>query len=973
MVRKANQPAVVWWIAAAAVLLVVRGQAPTAFSAEPPEPTNEAAIHFANGDFATGQLLDSPEAGVLHWRTAAFDGELVFSANVVQSVEYKRIVNPRDAGPYFLEFAGGDTISGNLVSLDERHVVLETPGLGALTIDRATVQRLFRSVPGEVMFAGPGVLSAWDTKGSSKSWREEAGHLATDKSDAELIRNFTLPRVARFDLELAWTERPNFEFAVGVDKERPKLRPHFKLETWGSDLVVVRESERNADFRVIQRLVSGPGRVNLQIIFDQTKGRVIVYAPSGERLANLQVTNDEPAPAIATKGKPTLFKLPAAASAPAGGVQLINRRGSLKLERLVISHWTGLAPDSRPAVAALPVTDTVWQKEGNADGRAATLASFDADKRVFTVREGDAQRSIEERQLQEVVFAGAKEPPNRVVRIAVLSGERLSGTILEIASGTLKLQAAGIAEPIQCPLHALQAIMGLKPNEPDDAAVTASAAPNCRLFGDNISLHGRLTEVRTEPAALVFQPRYSQTAAPLTADFSGKLVYREPPPPEPAAPPARPLSGAPVAAAPAVRVLNGVRTLLGARYTPASRPAAPGDCILHLRSGDTLTGRVERIDDLGVWIKSTQTTAKYIPHAKIKVVELRKDIPSTKIDKTKTERLLTLPRMQRDNPPQQLIRSLDGDYLRGRLLSMDEQELQVEVQLETQTIERGQVARIIWLHQDEMPDGEQGGAVTNSTAPNPDVANPADSDANKLPAGIRVQVVSRDDRRLTFFAQGLDGATLVGASEVLGDCRGALDQANTVLIGRAIEQSASSLAFHQWKLHPALEPLPEPEGGGEANGSEGLESVLVGKPAPPIDLELLNGKRFRVTDYKGNVLILDFWASWCGPCLQTMPQIHAVAEEFAKHGVVLVGINLEETPEKVKQALERLKLDMSVAIDREGRVAERYGATAIPQTVIIDGEGKVARLYVGGSPRFDATLRQALRSLLNLPAEEKSN
>ncbi len=194
-----------------------------------------------------------------------------------------------------------------------------------------------------------------------------------------------------------------------------------------------------------------------------------------------------------------------------------------------------------------------------------------------------------------------------------------------------------------------------------------------------------------------------------------------------------------------------------------------------------------------------------------------------------------------------------------------------------------------------------------------------------------------------------------------------------MLVGQAIEQSASSLAFHQWKLRPALEPLPEPDGAGDPNGSEGSESVLVGKPAPAIDLEFLNGKRFRVTDYKGKVLVLDFWASWCGPCLQTMPQVEAVAKEFAAHGVVLVGINLEETPQRVKQALERLKLDMQVAIDRGGRVAERYGATAIPQTVIIDGEGKVARLYIGGSPRFDATLRQALRSVLNLPAEEKSN
>ena len=63
-----------------------------------------------------------------------------------------------------------------------------------------------------------------------------------------------------------------------------------------------------------------------------------------------------------------------------------------------------------------------------------------------------------------------------------------------------------------------------------------------------------------------------------------------------------------------------------------------------------------------------------------------------KIDKTKADRLLTLPRMQRDNPPEHLIRSLDGDYLRGRLLEMDDRHLQVECRLDTRTIERTQVS-----------------------------------------------------------------------------------------------------------------------------------------------------------------------------------------------------------------------------------------------------------------------------------------
>ena len=100
-----------------------------------------------------------------------------------------------------------------------------------------------------------------------------------------------------------------------------------------------------------------------------------------------------------------------------------------------------------------------------------------------------------------------------------------------------------------------------------------------------------------------------------------------------------------------------------------------------------------------------------------------------------------------------------------------------------------------------------------------------------------------------------------------------------------------------------------------------------------------------------------------------MPQVDKVAREFADRDVMLVAVNLEETPERIQAALARLKLDTTVALDRDGRVAEKYGATAIPQTVIIDREGKVARLFVGGGARFDEQLRTALQNVLEPRAE----
>jgi thiol-disulfide isomerase/thioredoxin len=186
------------------------------------------------------------------------------------------------------------------------------------------------------------------------------------------------------------------------------------------------------------------------------------------------------------------------------------------------------------------------------------------------------------------------------------------------------------------------------------------------------------------------------------------------------------------------------------------------------------------------------------------------------------------------------------------------------------------------------------------------------------------------------------------------------------MIGAAIAQAAAGLPFHDWKLKQAADPLaPKESSDDPGDGSEGKESLLVGKPAPEISLDFVDGNKFRLSEHKGKVVVLDFWASWCGPCLQAMPQIDRVAHEFSDQGVELFAVNLEETADKVTAALERLKLSTSVVLDRNGRVAERYGATSIPQTVIIDREGNVSRVFVGGGARFDEKLRGALTSVLS--------
>ena len=109
-------------------------------------------------------------------------------------------------------------------------------------------------------------------------------------------------------------------------------------------------------------------------------------------------------------------------------------------------------------------------------------------------------------------------------------------------------------------------------------------------------------------------------------------------------------------------------------------------------------------------------------------------------------------------------------------------QLQVEVRLETKAIPRDSVVRIIWLHP------EEGGA-----------AAPGQVDDAK-PAGTRVQALQTDGNRLTFIADRFADTLLSGTSDLLGNCRVEIARVDELLLGAAIEQSAATLAFHQWKL-----------------------------------------------------------------------------------------------------------------------------------------------------------------------------
>lgn len=176
-------------------------------------------------------------------------------------------------------------------------------------------------------------------------------------------------------------------------------------------------------------------------------------------------------------------------------------------------------------------------------------------------------------------------------------------------------------------------------------------------------------------------------------------------------------------------------------------------------------------------------------------------------------------------------------------------------------------------------------------------------------------------------------------------------------------------AFSNWNTAPEFAPehfaFTKPEGATELDPTGGRpEDPLQGKPAPPIKLSLLDEGTLDLAEHQGkNVVILDFWASWCGPCRQGLPIASEVAKEFKDKNVVFYAINVGENAETAKAFLAQTGMDFPVALDPNRDAQQKYQANSIPKTVIIGKDGIVHTVHAGVSPTFRMDLTATLTEL----------
>lgn len=137
-----------------------------------------------------------------------------------------------------------------------------------------------------------------------------------------------------------------------------------------------------------------------------------------------------------------------------------------------------------------------------------------------------------------------------------------------------------------------------------------------------------------------------------------------------------------------------------------------------------------------------------------------------------------------------------------------------------------------------------------------------------------------------------------------------------------------------------------------------------GQPAPDFSLQSFSGKQISLSDHKGDVVMINFWATWCGPCRQEMPILDELYNRYERAGFQLLGVNIDDEPQRAKDMIAELGVSFPVLFDNTKEVSELYSVQAMPVSVMVDREGKVRYIHHGYKPGYEDKYLDQIRELI---------
>lgn len=134
--------------------------------------------------------------------------------------------------------------------------------------------------------------------------------------------------------------------------------------------------------------------------------------------------------------------------------------------------------------------------------------------------------------------------------------------------------------------------------------------------------------------------------------------------------------------------------------------------------------------------------------------------------------------------------------------------------------------------------------------------------------------------------------------------------------------------------------------------------------APDFELTSRDGSRVALADLEGQVVMVNFWATWCGPCREEMPHLEALFQRYEGLGFTLLGVNVEEDASGADEFLSETPVSFPILFDPDNTVSELYDVVAMPSTVLIDRTGNMRFIHHGYQPGYENEYQSQIRALI---------
>jgi peroxiredoxin len=135
-------------------------------------------------------------------------------------------------------------------------------------------------------------------------------------------------------------------------------------------------------------------------------------------------------------------------------------------------------------------------------------------------------------------------------------------------------------------------------------------------------------------------------------------------------------------------------------------------------------------------------------------------------------------------------------------------------------------------------------------------------------------------------------------------------------------------------------------------------------PAPNFTLQSQTGETVSLADFRGDVVMINFWATWCGPCRKEMPHLEALHQRYSSLGFTLLGVNVEDNPKGAEKYLEETPVSFEILFDPANKVTALYDVVAMPSTVMVDRNGNMRYIHHGYLPGYENEYQTQVRALL---------